>query len=208
MLVARKKKKVLRDEERYANVMGEVKARLFLVGEFIDNKTTTGSDTTDIEFICLQLRKIMELIALASIVPNKNKYKEMRENFEKDYHAKRIFRDLEKINANFYPTAMLREEVSSPGADIQIKKRENVWLTKKRFMREYEKLGGLLHADNPYAVRRPYVNLYKQYKTLTTNLWELMEFHQITFIGGGIQWVVFMHGKNKPVQVLNIEKVK
>ena len=75
--MARKKKKVkLSDEERYAKVMEEAKGRLFLVGEFIDNKTTTGSDTTDIEFICLQLRKIMELIALASIVPNQEKYKE------------------------------------------------------------------------------------------------------------------------------------
>lgn len=205
--MARKKKKTLRDEERYANVMEEIKARLFLVGDFIDKKITTGSDTTDIEFLCIQLRKIMELIALASIVPNKAKYAELRTDFEKHYHAKFIFRDLEKINKNFYPTAMLREPVTFSDANIQIKPRKNVWLTKKRFEREYEKLGGILHADNPFSVRRPYANLYKQYKTLIQNIWELLEFHQISFIGGGIKWIVLMNPKSQLVQVLNIEKV-
>lgn len=207
--MARKKKKAtLSDEGRYANVMDEVKGRLFLVGEFIDNKTTTGSDTTDIEFICLQLRKVMELIALASIVPNKTKYKELRSDFDKDYHAKRIFRDLEKVNVNFYPEAVTQEKSTTPGVNHHIKPRDNVWLTKKRFIREYEKLGGLLHADNPFAIRRPYINLYKQYKTLTTNLWELIERHKIAFIGGETIWLVFMGDKTKQVHVYNIEKVQ
>lgn len=203
-----KNKSDLRDDEQYAKVMEEVKSRLFLVGEFIDNKTTTGSDTTDIEFICLQLRKIMELIALASIVPNKSKYKETRENFHKDYHAKRIFRDLEKINANFFPIPVIREDSKDPEIQHNITKRPDVWLTKKRFEREYEKLGGLMHADNPFAIRRPYAGLYKQYKTLTTNLWELVESHQISFIDGNTFWLVFMGNKSQQVKVVNIARVQ
>lgn len=197
-----KKKAVIRDETRYADVMGEVKARLFLVGDFIDNKTTTGSDVTDLEFICLQLRKIMELVALASIVPNKAKYTELRNDFEKHYHANRIFRDLEKVNKDFFPTALMRTSAESPGADVHLNAR-NVWLTKKRFERNYEKLGGMLHADNPFAIRRAYTNLYSQYKTLTSNIWELLEFHQITLIGSSDTWIVFMNGRDMAPQVLN-----
>ena len=204
--MAKKKKKKQSDAEQYANVMGEVKARLFLADDFITKKLTTGSDTTDIEFIALQLRKVMELVALGSIVPNKTKYQKLRKDFEKHYHARRIMVDLEKVNPNFFPKAMLRVPVSAPGANLEIKKRENVWLSKKRFERQYDKLGKIMHADNPFAQRRAYASLYKQYRELIKNLWELMECHLITLVTGKLEWCVFMQERDKPVKVLTLDK--
>ena len=192
------------DPELYGDVMSELKGRLFLADDFIVKRLTTGSDITDIEFIALQLRKVMELVALGSIVPNKAKYQKLRENFHKDYHARRILVDLEKVNPNFFPKAMLRVPVSGPGADVQVDKRQGVWLTKKRFERQYDKLGKVMHADNPFAQRRPYAALYQQYRELIKNLWELLEFHLITLVNGKAEWCVFMQDRNQPVKVLSL----
>ena len=66
----------------------------------------------DLESAVLQVRKALEAIAFASIAPNKPEYQALRAaatkapDFTKDYHAVRIFGALERVNKNFYPTAL------------------------------------------------------------------------------------------------------
>jgi len=50
--------------------MEEIKTRLYLLAAFFKGRAT-GSEVTDVEFGCLQFRKVLELITLASIAPNK-----------------------------------------------------------------------------------------------------------------------------------------
>src|SRR5437867_6772721 len=92
----------LAEAKIYCTCMEEIKTRLYLLAAFFKG-TGTGSEVTDVEFGCLQFRKVLELIALASIAPNKEKYAEQRKKFHEDWNPRLIFRDLERINPDFYP---------------------------------------------------------------------------------------------------------
>ena len=50
------------EENIYCECMEEIKARLHLLAAFFNQGRTTGSEATDIEFGCLQFRKVLELI--------------------------------------------------------------------------------------------------------------------------------------------------
>ena len=56
----------LAEAKIYCTCMEEIKTRLYLLAAFFKGKGT-GSEVTDGEFGCLQFRKVLELIALASI---------------------------------------------------------------------------------------------------------------------------------------------
>jgi len=89
----------MKEEDVYRNCMEEIKTRLNLVIDFFNQGRTTGSQVTDIEFGCLQFRKILELIALSSIAPNKNEYAKQREKFYKDWNPDTVV----KILGHMYP---------------------------------------------------------------------------------------------------------
>ena len=139
------------EENIYCECMEEIKARLHLLAAFFSQGRTTGSEVTDIEFGCLQFRKVLELIALASIAPSKEKYAEERKKFHEDWNPRRIFRDLERINADFYPVPIRRGLSEDP----KVKHYEPVltgFLTKDDFETVYAECSGALHAKNPFGL--------------------------------------------------------
>ena len=96
-------KDIGQDVQMYIFCMEEIKRRINVISQFLDNKATTGQPITDIEFLYLQFRKVLEFIALSSLSANREKYEEVRNNFKTDWHAERIMEKIEKINPNFYP---------------------------------------------------------------------------------------------------------
>jgi len=97
------------------------------------------------------IRKILELIALSSLVANKNEYARARKNFNRDWNAKFILNDLEKINPKFYP--VLTKQILDPTSK-KVMKTETVksgYLTRSEFENICDRCGGLLHANNPFG---------------------------------------------------------
>lgn len=88
---------------KYANCMEEIKLRTFSIKLIMEKEKTTGFLYTDIEFICLQFRKILELISLANLSANKEQYAKQYIKFKTHWNAKKILEDIKKINPNFYP---------------------------------------------------------------------------------------------------------
>src|SRR5438477_12450715 len=91
------------DTSRYIRGMEEVRERLKLIELVTERKLTTGREFSDVEFVFLQLRKILELIAFASLTANKEKYSAVHAKFAEHWNAKWMLADLEKINPDFYP---------------------------------------------------------------------------------------------------------
>ena len=89
--------------QRYLDQMVMIKRRLSVIDNVFNKKTTTGYLYSDIEICTLQLRKIVELIAMGSMVSNIEKYAEIRDTYKNDWNAKYVFADIERINSNFYP---------------------------------------------------------------------------------------------------------
>src|ERR1700731_738919 len=64
---------------------------------------STGFEAIDKELVFLQLRKILELLAFASLTANREKYAAAHKKFATFWRAKDMLQDLEKVNPDFYP---------------------------------------------------------------------------------------------------------
>ena len=83
--------------------MEEVRDRINLVRSVGEHNITTGREVFDVELVFVQLRKVLELIAFASLTANKDKYCAAHANFATHWRAKSMLEELEKINPDFYP---------------------------------------------------------------------------------------------------------
>lgn len=178
-------KKELSLQSIYLNQMVEVRDRLNATKRFIGTYESTGSH---IEFDCavLQFRKALEATAYASISPNKEQYRLFRqkgknsEDFTKDFNATKIFKYLGQINNDFYPVPMM-PATKKPDDTWHFERKEDGFLTKKRFQKIYDRLGKFLHADNPWDSDKQRKNISKDIIATIPELINLLELHA-TFI--------------------------
>lgn len=132
-----------------------------MIDAFMAGNTHAVFEATNIETVCLQFRKILELIAFSSLIANVNEYSQQYDKFAEHWNARLMLRDLERVNANFYPRPIIQEPTSEPGIAMRWLDRPDDYLAKDRFIGVYEKCGGLMHAENPYASPMDY-GYYKQ----------------------------------------------
>jgi hypothetical protein len=71
--------------------MEEVRDRISLVEAVVQYRVTTGFEACDKDLVFLELRKVLELVAFASLTANKEKYSLAHAGFilESERHAAR-----------------------------------------------------------------------------------------------------------------------
>ena len=106
---------------------------------------------TTAESIALQIRKILELIALASLAANRTEYAKHRKNFQTDWNGKLILEALEKANPKFYPKPNKQVVEPNTGKVASLEDVKSGFLTKDDYMTLYDACCSLLHADNPLS---------------------------------------------------------
>jgi hypothetical protein len=182
--------------------MEEVKKRTEVVRAFLSGKSKTLYKQTTAESICLQVRKILELIALASLVANKEEYAKVRLNFAKNYHAKWIFNTIETINPKFYPCPTKQVFDSARKKVIRVEEVKSGFLTRLELECIYDRCGGLLHAENPFGAKKDIDNFLKVVPQWMNKIIKLLEHHQIQLVNDSQQLWVIMNGKaDKKVHV-------
>jgi hypothetical protein len=150
---------VIKDLPKYENCLRELRKRASVIADFVGKKYTTGSHETDIEFICLQFRIVIELIALSSLVANKGEYSKQLKKFETQWwRATKIFKGLEIINPKFYPEPRVKvEREDNIGRRyIDIETMKGGFLTRKKACEVYVKCGSYLHSSNPFKRQDPF----------------------------------------------------
>lgn len=162
----------------YTNCMEEIKKRTEVITEHLNGGYNEKYLITETEFLCVQLRKVLENIALASLVANKEKYSSVRKNFASDWNAKRILNDLEEANPNFYPKPT--EQIRKPDGTFSMVDITKGFLTKDQFVHLYNKCGELLHADNPYGNKKNFEIFYSQIGNWLKKIITLLNHHVIT----------------------------
>lgn len=142
-------------QDIYVNLLGECFDRLVAAEEFLD-QLRSRPYLPLLEAAILQVRKSLELIAIAAIAPDKEQFQAFRAtatkdpDFTKDYHAAKIFAALERINPNFFPKPLLPAARKPDGSWHYDDKKSEV-LGKKQFERAYDRLWRYLHAHNPWG---------------------------------------------------------
>lgn len=188
--------------------MEEIKRRTEVIRAFLEGRCNTLYKQTTAESICLQVRKILELIALASLVANKDEYAKNRANFAKDWHAKRILQSIEEINPSFYPSPSTQVIDKVTGKVLEVKAVKSGFLTRKDFENIYDRCGGLLHAQNPFAASKDIDNLMKVVPSWMEKIKTLLNHHQAQLVQEDLQfWVVMQSKMDGKVQVSLFQRV-
>ena len=133
----------------YADCMEEIKRRTEVVNGFLTGKRHAIQTTA--ESVSLQIRKILELIALASLAANRPEYAKHRRHFHKDWNAKRILDTLKKANPKFYPTPSRQVGDQETGRVASLEEITSGFLTEDDFTTLFDTCSAILHAENPFS---------------------------------------------------------
>jgi hypothetical protein len=175
------------DTQLYINVMEEARDRLNFVKLLPARNASTGFQVFDQELVFLQLRKILELVAFASLTANREKYSAARKKFGTFWRAKDMLQDLEKINPDFYPMPIQRPRVQPNG--IKHCAAVDGFLTKDDFVSLYDVSGGFLHVRNPFSTQGPVVRMRYNVRQWLERIQALLALHIMRLVDGKV-WVV------------------
>lgn len=182
---------------RYKGCMEEVKRRTLVIDGFVQRELHTPYFITTVESVCLQIRKVLELIALASLVANKAEYEKYRKAFRTDWHAKRILKTLEKVNPNFYPYPS--RQVIDPETDkvVEAITITTGYLTRAEFEVLYDKCGGILHAHNPFSESQQEIReFWDGVQEWVNKIIVLLNHHHVQLVDERYQLWTVMKSKN------------
>lgn len=196
------------DRAKYADCMEEIKKRMVVVDAFLDGSRNALYLKTTVESIYLQFRMILELIAMASLSASPE-YMARYNRFRRHYNGKRILKDLEKVNSEFYPRPTRQVVDPDSGKVVEVVDVESGFLTKDEYVELYDICGHLLHADNPYAEGQQDMEVRLQEapewkKKIVT----LLNHHQVQLAESGKQvWVLMRAESDGRVHVFDFEEV-
>ena len=148
--------KIDKNIEIYCALMNEVKKRTVAITQMLKGQTTTSFHATNIEFMCLQLRKILELISMGSLVLNKEEFEAIGKKYENFWNAKLILQDIERLNPDFYPIAIIEVPSQIEGVVNDLQNKTEGFLTRDGFVKVYDKCGKMMHSYNPFGPHYDY----------------------------------------------------
>lgn len=192
----------------YADCMEEVKRRTEVINCFLTGKCNAVYVQTTAESVSLQIRKILELIALASLAANRSEYAKHRKHFHKDWNAKRILEILKKANPKFYPKSNRQMVNRDSGSVDSLEDITSGFLTESDFITLFDICSGILHADNPFSrTQNPEVFL-ASVPTWMEKIRILLNHHTIQLIDEDKQlWVLMKAKSDGKVHVYEFERV-
>ena len=194
---------------KYADCMEEIKMRTTVVDGFLSGKCHAMYVQTTAESISLQIRKILELVALASLVANRTEYQKHRRNFHSDWNGKRILETLEIANMQFYPKPTKQVLDQTTGKVVSLEDITSGFLTKRDYVRLYDRCGGILHADNPFSPKRDIQSFLDSVPGWMEKIMRLLNHHVIQLVDDDQQIWVLMHAKSDgKAHVYEFERVR
>lgn len=138
----------------YKNSMVEVKRRLLAIDRILGaKKPRTLNQEFDVEFMWLQVRKIIELVAFGGILADEQRYAYLRAeatdnpNYRRDWKVNVILRKLAEISPHYLPTPVGELQRLEDGTLHFVEGGEKQTL--ERFISIYNLAGEYLHVPNP-----------------------------------------------------------
>jgi len=176
----------------YCGLMEDVKARLALIRRFTSGGVPVGSNQFTYECVSVQLRKVLESIAFASLCANKEKYSEAHANFAKHWRAKALLDDIERVHANFYPIPMKRP-VTKPDGTKHLDRIDTGFLTREEFVFLYNRCSEVIHTRNPFSESERAINFERSVDEWAGRIETLLQLHLVQLADVTMVWLVSMH---------------
>lgn len=183
------------DLNKYCQVMEEVKKRTSVVSHFQSAPEHALYQATAIETMSLQVRKILELVALGSLVANQDSWNGSLRELRSAWNANDILKKLGKVNPDFYPQPVIEVPKSGPiKADIQ--ERTEGYLTEEMFGKVYGRLGDILHAKNPLGPPMDYDYWLTAIPEWMNLIIRLLNSHKIRLLGNPNMFLIHMNDES------------
>jgi hypothetical protein len=197
-----------KDQIVYANCMEEIKRRTDAVHAILRGPYSTLYPITNIEFVCLQIRKILEIIALASLASHKEEFARQHQKFAEMWKAKKILDDLEKLNPGFYPVPTEQVLDSKSGKVLEVRPMAKPGLTKADFADVYQRCSSILHAENPYGPPKQLPQIETGIPIWMEKIKNLFNHHHVQLFSSKHQlWVVMKAKTDGRVHVHLFERI-
>jgi hypothetical protein len=196
------------DAELYCSCMEQLLPRFDLVKSVFAKRVTSGHDVLDAEIVFLQFRKMLEQIAFASLVANKDVYSKVRASFATDWRAKNMLKHLGEVNPDFYPEPLKEasRRVEGGKRHIHLEPLSGGFLTKDDFVRLYDYCGDLLHSQNPYKCAGPTIHMGRNAKEWLSRIQNLVALHRAKLVTGGC-WIGAVPDKDGRVHTYSAEPI-
>ncbi len=200
-------------EHKYIEQMEEIKCRIASIEILVEVSIARLYLPVVTESIYLQFRKILELIAMASLVVNKEAMEEFGNSMQKlsgEWNGCKILKQVESINPEFYPVPIEEKLSEDPRVKAELENKTSGFLTKDMFSELYDKKCGLiLHADNPLKKQTNCEELWDESPVWKMRIMELLNTHQINLVGHEGFYLVHMQEENhKSVHMYQFEKIE
>lgn len=176
----------------YAQQMREIKRRIEVIDFFLFREGHALYLPTTIESVCLQFRKILELIAFSSLIANKERYTAAYANFSSHWNAELLLKDLRRINPKFYPQPIEERQSERPGIKTDATPITDGHLTEDDFVVIYKKCGGMLHAANPFGSKIGPHFFQKSFPSWRKKIIRLLNCHEVHFVEDTDIWIIHM----------------
>lgn len=190
----------------YTQQMELIKRRIEVVDSIIQKKShTTPYKASNIELCCLQLRKCIELIVMASLVANSEAYLEMYNRLGKDWKAPLISKDLKRINPNFYPTP-IRVIPHDGQPDEFIAFDTGEYISCDALLDYYEEIGAIMHSENPFGNPVDYSKYEQLVGKCRNEIINLLNVHLAHLSDGkSMLYVVMQSNNDKKVHITHFQ---
>lgn len=180
------------DLVKYCALMEDVKRRIAVIDFFVSGQGHALYLPTTVESACLQLRKVLELIAFGSLVANAEAYTAVHSKVSKAWQAADLLTELEKVNPEFYPVPIVEAASNIPGVMHELKKRDPDYLAKADFPEVYGRCGVMAHAANPYGKGIDYGYYQNTIPLWRTQIVNLLNNHQIHLVNRPALFIIHM----------------
>lgn len=169
------------DHASYRKCMEEIKRRQRAIDDILDGSRTTSFKYTNVEFICLQFRKIFELIILATFASHKHLFEGLTRKLSKEWQIGKVIAIVEKKNSAFYPEPIDRIPSDAPGIKDEWKSVRSGFLTLEELVAAHGLIGNLMHANNPYKEELLLEEIERQFPEWRAKLIRLLNNHLVRF---------------------------
>ena len=185
----------------YCQGMDEVKKRIEVINFFLNGDSNIKYPGALAESIAVQIRKILELVALTSLMANRSELVKFNKKFQ--YHSKlsEVLSALKKVNPDYYPKPL---EVNT---GMELKDITSGFLTQQDFRRLYASCSRILHIENPLKEAPDSIKFIKSVPAWISKIMLLLNRHRISLADGRMLVVTMKtasDGKVHAVEFLSI----
>ena len=200
-------------EQKYIAQMEAIKRRIASIVKIVE--LSAGGHLylpVTVESIYLQFRYILEHIAMAALVANREALEESGKSLRKlgkQWKAGAILKNIANSNPDYYPVPIVEEQSNYQGVRANLVEKTTEFLTLDKYTKLYNLCGEVLHTDNPLGKQTDHDKLLQDGSVWQELIMNLLGCHKIILVGRDGFWLVHMHeSTDGKVHMYEFERIK